>query len=101
MVEGEHCEVIGSRCVYVVDEAGVTYSNIAEARPERALSMYDIRLHVLCTGDTFDLAQRRPAEVPDVRKSHAIEAQVSAWRRSGASTVPIRLCQDFYAAPAV
>jgi cyanophycinase len=67
-------EVIGSGCVYVVDGAGVTRSNIAEARPERALSMYDIRLHVLSAGDTFDLAKRRPAEVPDVTTSHAIEA---------------------------
>jgi cyanophycinase len=66
-------EVIGSGCVYVVDGAGVTQSNIAEARPERALSMYDIRLHVLSSGDTFDLAKRRPAEVPDVTISHAIE----------------------------
>jgi cyanophycinase len=66
-------EVIGSGCVYVVDGAGVTQSNIAEARPERALSMYDIRLHVLSSGDTFDLARRRPAEVPDVTTSHAIE----------------------------
>ena len=66
-------EVIGSGCVYVVDGAGVTQSNIAEARPERALSMYDIRLHVLSSGDTFDLARRRPAEVPDVTISHAIE----------------------------
>jgi cyanophycinase len=66
-------EVIGSGCVYVVDGAGVTQSNIAEARPERALSMYDIRLHVLSAGDTFDLARRRPSEVPDVTTSHAIE----------------------------
>jgi len=66
-------EVIGSGCVYVVDGAGVTQSNIAEARPERALSMYDIRLHVLSSRDTFDLARRRPAEVPDVTTSHAIE----------------------------
>jgi cyanophycinase len=69
-------EVIGNGCVYIVDGAGVTYSNIAEARPERPLSMYDIRLHVLSSGDTFDLAKRRPAEVPDVTLSHAIEAPV-------------------------
>ncbi len=66
--------MIGNGCVYVVDGAGVTYSNIAEARPERSLSMYDVRLHVLSSGDSFDLAQRRPAEMPDVTVSHAIEA---------------------------
>jgi cyanophycinase len=67
--------VIGSGCVYVVDGAGVTLSNIAEAEPERALSMFDVRLHVLSAGDTFDVNRRRPAEVPDVTKSHAIETQ--------------------------
>jgi len=57
--------------------AGVTHSNIAEARPEVALSMYDVRLHVLSSGDVFDLARRRPAEMPHVRTSHAIEAEVT------------------------
>src|SRR5215204_2821580 len=78
VVEGSRFEVIGSGCVYVVDGAGITHSNIAEARPERALSMYDIRLHVLSSGDEFDLSKRKPAEVPDLQTSHAIEAEVSA-----------------------
>jgi cyanophycinase len=76
VLQDRQFKVIGNGCVYVVDGAGVTHSNIAEARPERALSMYDIRLHVLSSGDAFDLAKRRPAEVPDVTKSHAIEASV-------------------------
>jgi cyanophycinase len=77
VLEDERFVVIGSGCVYVVDGAGVTQSNIAEAEPERALSMYDIRMHVLSSGDAFDLGKRRPEEVPDVQKSHAIEAQVA------------------------
>jgi cyanophycinase len=77
VLEDDRFEVIGSGCVYVVDGAGVTRSNIAEAEPERSLSMYDIRMHVLSSGDMFDLALRRPAEVPDVQKSHAIEAQTT------------------------
>ncbi len=76
VLQDSRFEVIGNGCVYIVDGAGVTHSNIAEARPERALSMYDVRLHVLSSGDTFDLARRRPAEVPDVTLSHAIEAPV-------------------------
>jgi cyanophycinase len=67
-------EVIGNGCVYVVDGAGVTHSNIAEAEPERSLSMYDVRLHVLSAGNGFDVAKRRPTDVPDLQKSHAIEA---------------------------
>ena len=74
VLQDSRFEVIGSGCIYVADGAGVTQSNIAEARPERALSMFDIRLHVLSAGDSFDLGKRRPAEVPDVTVSHAIEA---------------------------
>jgi cyanophycinase len=75
VLQDSHFKVVGSGCVYVADGAAVTYSNIAEARPERALSMYDIRLHVLSSGDSFDLAKRRPAVVPDVAVSHAIEVK--------------------------
>jgi cyanophycinase len=58
---GQRFEVIGSGGVYVVDGGGVSHSNIAEAEAERALSMHDVRLHVLCQGDHFDLQDRRPA----------------------------------------
>lgn len=74
VVEGEIFRVIGSGCVYVVDGAGVTHSNIAEARPDRALSMYDVRMHVLGSGDRFDLSTRRPTAVPNLKEAHALEA---------------------------
>ena len=60
MVDGDAFRVLGSGAVTVVDGSGVTHSNIAEARPERTLSMHDVRLHVLATGDGFDLERRRP-----------------------------------------
>ncbi|HYF89569.1 cyanophycinase [Azospirillum sp.] len=63
VVEGDRFSVIGSGAVYAVDGAGITHSNIAEARPERALSLYDVRLHVLSAGDAFDLDERRPLEL--------------------------------------
>jgi cyanophycinase len=78
VVQGKQFEVIGSGAVYVVDGASVTQSNIAEAAPDKALSMYDVRLHVLSTGDRFDLAKRRPSEVPSVAQTHALEAQASS-----------------------
>jgi cyanophycinase len=59
IVEGHRFVVRGAGAVYVVDGAGVTHSNIAEAKPERTLSMYDVRLHVLSEEDCFDLNARR------------------------------------------
>ena len=52
--------VIGSGAVYVVDAEEVTQSNIAEGRSTSALSLHDVRLHVLAAGDSFDLARRAP-----------------------------------------
>jgi cyanophycinase len=60
VVEGERFQVIGSGAVYVVDCEEVTQSNIAEARSASALSLHDVRLHVLASGDSFDLARRAP-----------------------------------------
>src|SRR5690606_15641568 len=36
--------VLGTGAVYVIDGTGVSYSNIAEAKAEHTLSIYDIRL---------------------------------------------------------
>ena len=52
--------MIGSGAVYLVDASDVTHSNVAEAETAAALSIYDLRLHVLSAGDTFDLETRRP-----------------------------------------
>ena len=60
IVEGDCFEVIGSGAVYVVDGTDVSYCNVAEARSDCALSMHDVRIHVLSEGDSFDLKARRP-----------------------------------------
>src|SRR3954471_13465549 len=60
VVEKNRFRVIGSGAVYIVDCNGVTHCNIAEASPDRALSVYDVRLHVLSAGERFDLVARRP-----------------------------------------
>lgn len=60
VIEGTRFRVIGCGAVYVVDASGVTQSNVAEAEPDAALSVYDLRLHVLSKGDAFDLTSRRP-----------------------------------------
>lgn len=60
LVKGDSFRVIGSGAVTVVDGLGVTHSNIAEARPERTLSIHDVRLHALAAGDCYDFERRRP-----------------------------------------
>lgn len=65
ILEGDDFKVIGSGAVYVVDAEGVTASNVAEARPERALSIFDVRLHVLASGDGLNLDTRRPHGQPN------------------------------------
>src|SRR5919107_5987468 len=58
VVEDDSFRVIGSGAVYVVDGSGISYSNVAEASPEQALSMHNMRVHVLADGDSFDLKER-------------------------------------------
>jgi cyanophycinase len=65
VVSDDCFEVIGSGAVYVVDGTNVTHSNVAEARPERALSMHNVTVHVLGSGDRFDLRERRATPARD------------------------------------
>lgn len=58
VVTGRVFKVIGSGAAYVVDGEGATHSNIAEAGRDRALSMFDVRMHVLSSGDQYDLEKR-------------------------------------------
>ncbi|AYV47531.1 cyanophycinase [Caulobacter flavus] len=60
VVEGDAFTVIGSGAVYVIDAESVTASNITEARTNDTLSMFDVRMHVLASGDGLDLTTRRP-----------------------------------------
>jgi cyanophycinase len=60
VVEGDCFRVIGNGAVYVVDGKRVSHCNLAEAEPDRVLSMHGMTVHVLGTGDRFDLAARRP-----------------------------------------
>jgi len=58
---GRTFTVLGAGGVYVLDGRGVTHSNMVEDARDRTLSVHDLRLHLLNVGDTFDLAERRPA----------------------------------------
>jgi cyanophycinase len=66
VVEGDEAfEVLGAGAVYVLDGSGTSYSNLAEAQEEmdKAMSVFDVKLHVLSEGNRFDLQERRP-EIP-------------------------------------
>jgi cyanophycinase len=52
--------VIGSGAVYVVDGATMTYSSLSEQTSEGILSIFDVKLHVLGSDDSFDIASREP-----------------------------------------
>lgn len=60
MVRGGTGEVLGAGAVYIFDGAEATHSNVAEARAECALSIHDVRMHVLSSGDAYDFSTRRP-----------------------------------------
>ncbi|MBY3348465.1 cyanophycinase [Rhizobium laguerreae] len=60
VVRDHRFEVIGTGAVYLVDAGDITHTNIAEASPDEALSIYDLKLHVLSSGDGFNLETRRP-----------------------------------------
>ena len=52
--------VLGEGGVCFVDGGDMSYTNITEEESDRALSTFDVRLHVLTQGDVFDCRTRRP-----------------------------------------
>jgi cyanophycinase len=76
LIDGEsNFQVLGSGAVYVVDGHELSYSNISEEVPERTLSVFNIRLHVLSQRDQFDLVTRQPLLVssPEPKQKERVE----------------------------
>jgi cyanophycinase len=60
VTDGGRCaEVVCSGGVYVVDGGDISYSSPSERRSD-PVAVHDLRLHVLASGDRFDLRRRRP-----------------------------------------
>ncbi len=59
VVVGNEMEIIGTNAVYVVDGSSITYSNISEAQAQRTMSLHNAKLHVLASGDVFDLIKHK------------------------------------------
>jgi cyanophycinase len=51
---------LGSGAVYIVDGRDLTYTNISQISFGRALSVFGVKLHVLSSGDRFDMHMRHP-----------------------------------------
>jgi cyanophycinase len=66
--------VLGEGAVYVVDGATVTNTNIAEEERDRAMSIYNVTVHLLTQGDRFTIATRTPSSAP----AESIEKELGA-----------------------
>jgi cyanophycinase len=69
---GEHFSVIGPGAVYVVDGTGISYSSLSEKSAEGVVTIYDVKVHVMGEGESFDLLERRPVQRAE------LHAEVSA-----------------------
>jgi cyanophycinase len=64
IVEQEkHFRVIGSGGVYVLDGTGITHTSLSEDNQEGIMSVFGLKLHVLRSGDCFELETRVPIPV--------------------------------------
>src|SRR4051812_16154128 len=57
--------VLGAGAVYVIDAISESYTNVSEEHPDQTMSVFDVRLHIMSTNDTFDLATRRPSRADE------------------------------------
>lgn len=51
--------VLGSGAVYVADGSPISYNSLSENRTEGIVSIFDVKLHVLGSGDSFNLKERK------------------------------------------
>ncbi len=60
VVTGNDFRVVGSGAVYVLDGSNISYSSLPEEDPNKVISIFDIKLHVLADNNQYDLVGRRP-----------------------------------------
>ncbi len=70
VVEDGKLSVIGSGAAYLLDPAGVSFSDVSEVRTGAPITVHDLCAHVLGTGAEFDLATRKPLAVSDEDARH-------------------------------
>ena len=69
IVNKNEFEVAGKGAVTVIDGGAMTYTSLPYAEAGDGLSLYGVSVHVLAAGSRFDLANRRPIEAEEKRKS--------------------------------
>jgi len=65
LIKDGRFRVIGAGAVYVIDAISESYTNVSEEHPDKTMSIFDVRLHIMSSDDTFDLATRRPGRAED------------------------------------
>jgi len=55
----------------------ISYSNVTDANPEKTLAVYDLKVHVLTEGDSFDLETCRPTSFGATQHIRTLEAAVA------------------------
>jgi len=63
-------EVIGEGAVYFIDGTTITYTNASELYSDETLSMHNIKLHVLTSGEKFDLIKKVPFEEEKIKNEN-------------------------------
>jgi len=53
--------VLGSGAVYIIDGCNISDTNVSEQYQDNILSIFDLKMHVLKTGDKYNLITRRPS----------------------------------------
>jgi cyanophycinase len=51
--------VVGSGAITVVDPSDIEYSSMAEARTGDALTLLNLKVHILASGGRFDISERK------------------------------------------
>lgn len=52
--------VLGSGAVYIIDGSNISDTNVSEQYQDNILSIFDVKMHVLKTGDKYDLKAKKP-----------------------------------------
>lgn len=75
---GESFYVVGAGTVYAIDGRYVSFSNVAEQDTQKTLAVYDLKLHLLTEGDSFDLRSRRPTSFGAIEHIRSLEKAVAS-----------------------